>query len=156
MISTERLELHPFTAETAGAIISGSPGGRVWIEGFPREDDRDAARIFLNLPDYTFPSYTIVLRETGVTVGSIGFYGPPDEHGAVMVGYGLAELARGNGYATEALRGLVAYAFTHPGVTRIVADTDLGNVASHRVLEKAGFGRTHSTDKAHWYELNRA
>jgi len=141
VIATERLDLHPFTVELASAIVAGDAAGRHWIEGFPREDDQDAAGMFLKLPGDTYCSYTIVDRGSGQTVGTIGFYGPPDERGAVMVGYGLAEAARGYGYATEALRGLMAFAFAQPEVTRILADADLDNFASHRVLEKAGFTR---------------
>jgi RimJ/RimL family protein N-acetyltransferase len=141
VITTERLELHPFTVELATAIAGADPGGRDWIDGFPREDDQDAARMFLKLPADTYPSYAIVVRLSGQTVGSIGFFGPPDDEGTVMIGYGLAEAARGFGYATEAVRGLIGYAFSRPEVTRILADTDADNVASHRVLEKAGFAR---------------
>jgi RimJ/RimL family protein N-acetyltransferase len=156
VITTDRLHLRPFTLELATAVVAGDREGRNWIDGFPREDDQDGARMFIDHPSYTFPSYAIELQSTGETIGSIGFFGPPDEHGTVMLGYGLAEQARGFGYATEALRGLIVYAFSHPEVTQIVADTDLDNVASHRVLEKTGFVRTHSTDTAHWYGLNRA
>ncbi len=147
VITTDRLELQPFTVELATAIAAADSGGRLWIDGFPREDDQDAARMFLKHPSDDFPSFVIVRRDTGETVGSIGFFGAPDEHGAVMVGYGLAEVARGHGYATEAVRALVGYAFARPEVTRVVADTDLDNFASHRVLEKAGFS---SPTKAHW------
>lgn len=147
MITTERLELHPFTVELAGAIAAGEADGRKWIDGFPREDDQDAARMFLDKPSEAFPSYVVVRRDTSETVGSIGFFGPPGEDGAVMIGYGLAESARGYGYATEAVRALVGYAFAHAEVTRVLADTDLDNFASHRVLEKAGFT---SDTKAQW------
>jgi RimJ/RimL family protein N-acetyltransferase len=95
VIATERLDLHPFTVELASSIVAGDAAGRHWIEGFPREDDQDAAGMFLKLPGDTYCSYTIVDRGSGQTVGTIGFFGPPDERGAVMVGYGLAEAARG-------------------------------------------------------------
>jgi RimJ/RimL family protein N-acetyltransferase len=156
VISTDRLLLEPFSIELAKAIVAGDPAGRRWMAGFPRPDDQDAASIYLKAPNDTYPSYVIVLRESGQAVGSIGFFGPPDETGAVVIGYGLAEAARGLGYATEAVRGLIRYAFSRPEVTRIVADTDLENVPSHRVLEKAGFARTHSTGAAHWFALERA
>src|SRR5262249_2575434 len=146
VITTERLLLEPFTIDSANAIVAGDPTGRSWMPGFPRPDDRDAAGIYLKAPNDSYPSYVIVVRESGEAVGSIGFCGAPDDSGTVMIGYGLAEAARGLGYATEAVRGLIGYAFSRPEVTRIVADTHRENVASHRVLEKAGFTRTHSTE----------
>jgi GNAT superfamily N-acetyltransferase len=84
---------------------------------------------------------------------TIGFFGPPEQNGTVMVGYGLVEQARGFGYATEALGALVAYAASRPEVSRIAADSDLDNIASHRVLEKCGFSRTGQTDTSALYTL---
>jgi RimJ/RimL family protein N-acetyltransferase len=46
---------------------------------------------------------------------------------------------RNRGYATEAAKALVEWAFEQPGVKRITAHCDQDNVASHRVVEKAGF-----------------
>ncbi len=45
---------------------------------------------------------------------------------------------RNRGYATEAARALVEWAFKQPGVARITAHCDQDNVASRRVVEKAG------------------
>src|SRR5262249_4274627 len=101
----------------------------------------------------TFGSCVIVEKVSGLMVGTIGFTGPPDDSGTVSVGYGLVESARGRGYATEALSGLVEFAFTQPSVRAITADALPDNVASHRVLEKVGFVRTHVTETAVWYAL---
>ena len=73
-----------------------------------------------------------------------------------MIGYGLVPSARTQGYATEALRSLVEYAFAHPSVRIITAGPLRDNVASHRVLEKVGFSRTHSKEDAYWYALRRS
>jgi [ribosomal protein S5]-alanine N-acetyltransferase len=151
VITTERLELRPFTVESATATASGEQADLAWAAGFPRDDDRDAARMFLQAPHEVFGGRFIIDTRAGVAVGTIGFLGPPDPDGVLTVGYGLVPQARGQGYATEALRALVEYALVQPGVVRVVADTDVSNVASHRVLEKAGFRRTHSTQDVHWY-----
>ncbi|GAA1792546.1 hypothetical protein GCM10009682_13060 [Luedemannella flava] len=155
MISTDRLDLSPFTVATATATVSGERGDLPWADGFPREDDQDAARMWVRAPHDVFGSWFIAERVTGEIVGTIGFYGPPDADGELMVGYGLVPQARGRGYATEALRALVAHGLAQPGVTRIAADPDLDNVASHNVLHKAGFHPTHATETSQWYALNR-
>jgi RimJ/RimL family protein N-acetyltransferase len=49
--------------------------------------------------------------------------------------------ARGQGVGTEAQRQLVRYLFAHALVMRIEADTESGNIAEQRALEKAGFTR---------------
>jgi RimJ/RimL family protein N-acetyltransferase len=57
------------------------------------------------------------------------------------IGIGLLPDARGKGVGTEAQRQLVHYLFAHTPVQRIEADTDVGNTAEQRALEKAGFTR---------------
>lgn len=61
------------------------------------------------------------------------------EDSAVSVGYEVAPCCQGQGYATEALRLLVAYLLDQPDVRRVRADTTVAHPASRRVLEKAGF-----------------
>jgi RimJ/RimL family protein N-acetyltransferase len=156
MIATERLELHPLDPGTARAIVDGQRGDRRWHEEFPLQDDRDAAGMALRHRHETFGCFVIVERASGLVIGTIGFFGPPDPAGDAMIGYGLVPAARGFGYATEALRGIVEFASAQSSARKIVADTERGNQASQRVLEKAGFSHTHSTDEAHWYEIDVA
>jgi RimJ/RimL family protein N-acetyltransferase len=56
----------------------------------------------------------------------------------VELGDRLRRSAWGMGYATEGSRALVDRAFAEPGVRRVYAETMAVNVASRRVLEKAG------------------
>src|SRR4051794_40726672 len=121
MFETERLRLEAFDRGTAEAIVSGEPGGRAWHPDFPRADDQGAARGFLGHEDEVFGSFVIVERRTGLAIGTIGFYGPPDNGGLVMIGYGLVAPARGAGYATEALHALLAYAFAQDAVRTVTA-----------------------------------
>lgn len=55
------------------------------------------------------------------------------------IGYSFVPEARGKGLGTEAVRMLVDYIFMHRDVARIQAETHPDNLASQRVLEKAGF-----------------
>ena len=63
-----------------------------------------------------------------------------DFHSASM-GYCLDDAAWGHGYATEAGRGLLQWAFDTLDLNRVQAETDTRNTASARVLEKLGFVR---------------
>ena len=56
----------------------------------------------------------------------------------VEVGYRLRPQAWGRGYATEGARALVRYGFDTLGLYRIIGLTHPDNVASQRVLQKAG------------------
>ena len=74
-----------------------------------------------------------------VTIGLGGFKGPPAEDGSVEVGYSLVEEYQRKGLATEATNELVRWAFGHPEVSKVAAETYPHLSPSIRVLEKAGF-----------------
>ncbi len=56
----------------------------------------------------------------------------------VALGYRLRRSLWGQGYATEGARALIRLGFTEWGVQRVVATTYQDNLASRRVMEKAG------------------
>lgn len=59
----------------------------------------------------------------------------------VSFGYTGALAQWGKGYMTEAARALIDWSFQQPGIYRVYATTDVENVPSQRVLEKAGMQR---------------
>ncbi|MFE5908002.1 GNAT family N-acetyltransferase [Streptomyces wedmorensis] len=140
-VATARLTLHPLTVEKAERVIGREPGpDDLWGEGYPGAGDVRAADGFLRgVVERGDPGVfrTYEVRLDGVTVGGIGFHGPPDEIGVATVGYGLLPHVRGNGYASEALRALIEVART-AGAAGVKGDADLDNPASHRVMEAAG------------------
>jgi RimJ/RimL family protein N-acetyltransferase len=70
-------------------------------------------------------------------VGGCGFKTAPDG-GRVEVGYGVAPAARGRGAATAAVMLLLDRAF-EAGAQEVVAEVAPTNLASIRVVRKAGF-----------------
>lgn len=60
----------------------------------------------------------------------------PEEE--IEIGYNFLPAAWGKGYATEAARGLLRFAFTQSALEKVVAVTDPDNHASQNVLRKAG------------------
>lgn len=142
-LRTERLNLHPVDVAEAERIVARDPGpDDSWASDFRFEGDVIGVSMFLRATaaqgdQRPFGYYRITRLADGLAIGGIGFKGQPDD-GAVEIGYGLAPSARGNGYAAEAARALVALARRH-GLLRVLADTDDGNVASRRTLERAGF-----------------
>jgi RimJ/RimL family protein N-acetyltransferase len=62
------------------------------------------------------------------------------ERGIVEIGYFVLEPARGRGFATTIARLLAEHAFSL-GIQRVAAYVNVGNVASERVAERAGFTR---------------
>jgi GNAT superfamily N-acetyltransferase len=95
----------------------------------------------------------VVERASGLVVGGIGFFGPP-RGGEVEIGYGIVPSRQGRGYATEALQAMIVMAWADSRVAIVVAGTDPGNVASQRVLGKAGFRRIAAAGEFR-YQLTR-
>jgi [ribosomal protein S5]-alanine N-acetyltransferase len=89
----------------------------------------------------------IVLRR-GVCpmVGNIGFHGPPGtnarniEH-ALEIGYGVLPEYRRQGYATEAVEGVIEWARTQ-GIHHFVASVAPDNEPSLAIVRRFGFVRT--------------
>jgi RimJ/RimL family protein N-acetyltransferase len=156
MIETERLRLLPLTRQQAERIVAENRDGQGWTTGYPRADDQDVARLFLvHNPggETLFGPLQIVDRHTGLVIGGIGFFWPPDADGKVEFDYGIAPEVEGRGYATEALRGLLAWAFGNGRVRRAVGDTMPHNVGSQRVMEKAGMRRIETQERLCYYEI---
>jgi [ribosomal protein S5]-alanine N-acetyltransferase len=63
------------------------------------------------------------------------------EYRSASLGYCFGETAWGHGYATEAARVLLEWAFATLNLNRVQAEVDTRNGASARVLEKLGFVR---------------
>lgn len=81
--------------------------------------------------------FSVEERETGRLVGDVGLSPAEGEPGVIRVGYTIAPAFQGRGYATEAVRALVDYAF-ELGAEVVRAHASWENTASHRVAEKVG------------------
>ena len=155
-LETERLVLETLTADEAAAIRTGDREGRAWAGDYPSDGDAVVAAVIGEAGEHYDETgelgvLQVRLRAGGDAIGGIGFLFPIDD-GAIEVGYGLTESARGSGYASEALAAVMAHARDH-GVLRMVALTDLDNEASQRVLQRAGFEQRERVESAEGVEL---
>jgi len=104
---------HPYRLADAEAFVAAANGG-------------EQETVFLT-----------TLRQDGSVLGACGIAmldGKTPE-----IGYWLGVPYWGNGYATEAARALIDYAFTQHDHQQLVAGARVSNPASRRVLEKCGF-----------------
>jgi [ribosomal protein S5]-alanine N-acetyltransferase len=90
-------------------------------------------------PDPWVHGFSLVHLVSGATVGQCGFKGPPDADGMIEIAYGVNSDQEGKGYATEAARALVAYAFSFDQINLVRAHTLPQSNASTRILAKCGF-----------------
>jgi RimJ/RimL family protein N-acetyltransferase len=156
--TTERLTLQGITPAAARDLVMGGDGGFLWLEGGPFEGTREAASFLLKAYEGgvhrpEFGVFVLVRTEDGQAVGGMGFHGVPDEEGRVEIGYDLVEGARGNGYATEALRALADWASAREDVTALFATIDRDNLPSQAVVTRAGFRGVSEDEEGLAYEL---
>ncbi len=117
-----------------------------WVESLPPEVRAEVSPAWIERVRNTEPGdfwslgFQMQLHD-GQTVGGCAFKGPPDGEGAVELGYGIEPEFQGQGYATEAVEVLVAFAASKQGVRKVRAHTKPENGASQRVLTKCGFDR---------------
>ena len=122
-------------------------------------------------------------RETGEKYGSAMLLPMPVEEddtdyslvvpgqmpdGDVEIGFFLKRSAWGHGFATEACRRLLQFAFQDTPLNEVVASFDVENVASKKVLEKAGLvdrgmmrccgedGPNYRITRDEWYRLQQS
>jgi GNAT superfamily N-acetyltransferase len=138
-LETPRLRLHALTVEEGAALHeAGRVDGFEYAEGYPLPDTHDGVGLFVKhgVVDYGF--HLIVRRDDGQVIGEIGFVGPP-HRGSVTIGYAVVPAARRQGYATEAVAALTAWAIGQPEVGEVKAQTLPDNEPSIRALLRVGF-----------------
>jgi [ribosomal protein S5]-alanine N-acetyltransferase len=100
-------------------------------------------------------NWAIINKEKNQIIGFIMIKGSPNDAGEVIVGYGIEENYRKNGYATESLKKLIKWIFMNPKAKCVIADTEKANIPSHKVLENAGAIKYKETDELIWWKIER-
>ena len=158
-LETARLELLLMEPDRARAITAGScANGHRWATGYPLGSTLLAAELTLaaaarRTPLGAFGTYQVIRRADDCVIGDVGFMGPPDSTGAVHLGFGITEDARGQGYGTEALSALLEWAREQSGLVCVLADTTRSNLASQRLLERVGMHRVGEDGELLYYML---
>ena len=107
---------------------------------YSEEDGKQFIEMALSMPK---PATYLTIAVEGKAVGSIGITLHSDiERISAEMGYFIGENYWNRGIMTEAVKQMVAYAFTHfPHLHKIYATPFDFNIASQKVLQKAGFER---------------
>lgn len=90
--------------------------------------------------------WLVVHAADRVVIGDVGFKGRTEGSDTVDIGYSIIPAYRNQGYASEAARTLIDWAFAQPGIERVIATCLPSNVPSIRVLEKLGMRRAGTTE----------
>ncbi|HUR94481.1 MAG TPA: GNAT family N-acetyltransferase [Gemmatimonadales bacterium] len=149
-VRTERLDLAPLTLEEIEALLAGDGARLRELTGvlFPRPaapppymtDPLPVVRERLRARPAEAPwwNWLVFERETKRAVGSVSFGGPADVSGAVLIGYAMYEQFEGHGYATEAVKAMIGWAFQQSGVKQVRTLAPVWNTPAVRVAENVG------------------
>ena len=143
-IVTDRLELRRSVPEDADEISAYRSDPTVnRYQGWDRTDPvgvrAEIEEMAARAPgDPGWVQFSVFERETGHLVGDVGLSPAEGEQGVVRIGYTIAPVFQGYGYATEAVGALVDYVFERLGAEVVRAHASGANTPSHRVAEKVG------------------
>ena len=141
----ERITLRPYRDDDADALLAlyGDPVVTRWWSHEPWSDRQQAIeyleRMRRDRENSEFYPWAIAANEGDALIGTAALYEIDRTHKRGMLGYSLSPSMQGRGYAGDALRLLIDFAWSSLELQRIEADTDPENIASRRLLERLGF-----------------
>ncbi|MFY9805851.1 MAG: GNAT family N-acetyltransferase [Pseudonocardiaceae bacterium] len=119
-------------------LDGGIPKGLNFAPGYPSRLSRQVMELVIDAQEPgRFGPYFMIRKADRAVVGEIGC-SVEDGSATGQIGYTVVEPCWGQGYATEALRALLAQVLAEPGICRAIAETMVDHTASRRVMEKAG------------------
>lgn len=127
------------------------------MEFFPatlssKESDDLANRLENELIEKDYGFWAVELKETGEFIGFVGLHGqdfPAPFTPCIEIGWRLAYPFWGKGYATEAAKEALKYAFLTLGLEELVSFTPINNRRSRMVMERLGMKREEGGDFEH-------
>ena len=146
-IETNRLIIRSLTLEDEQAFIEmASDGSLNEIYGDCSECDkwmgqwiRESMQLEIeNDPNREYLAFVIEEKNIGQAIGSVGtsFY---EDLQKIGITYFVGSKFRGQGYASEAVSAFAKYYFLHYNTDILFATARVRNIASCKVLERAGF-----------------
>lgn len=132
----ERLALRPVEPDDRAFLVRhwNEPTVRRWTNRYEPVTESDVA-------DFLADEHAVhfVVSRDEESVGFVWLFEISDVHARAELGYWIAPAESGRGYATEAARCCLRYAFDDRNLRKVTARVFEGNDASMRVLEKLGF-----------------
>jgi [ribosomal protein S5]-alanine N-acetyltransferase len=132
-----------WTLADLASLVEHANNREIWInvrDRFPHPYTARDGREFIRTARRMQPETFFAIGVNGAAVGGIGFVLQADvERVSAEIGYWLGQRFWGRGIATEAVVHVTRHAIEQHGLTRVFALPFAYNVASCRVLEKAGY-----------------
>ena len=166
IIETTRLRIVPLTVEQFALLLCGvdkmelelglSPSNECLDEHTQQAMKRQYQKALNNIENYHWlANRQIILKAENKAIGSANFKNSPLESKDIEIGYGINPDYENQGYMTEAVKALCEWAMNQPDVKSVIAETDRGNYASQRVLQKCGMTKFQDSDIGFWWKLEK-
>ena len=136
MIETKRLKIYAASKEQMEAFIAAQS-----VDVLKAAYSEMLSGALTHPDKWEWYAIRMIELKDGTHIGELCFKGV-DDNGSTEIGYGISDDYRGCGYATEAVNATVSWALNQDNVKCVIAETEIDNTASVRVLEKCGFIRT--------------
>lgn len=146
-LKTARLLLRPFTEADTDAMFAlhSNPDVLRYWDAPPWKTRAQAEQFIARCKQFeqegTGARLAIERSADGAFLGWCGLANWDPAYRSARMGYCLNEAAWGQGFATEAARAMLQWAFDTLDLNRVQAEADTRNIASGRVLEKLKFIR---------------
>jgi [ribosomal protein S5]-alanine N-acetyltransferase len=142
IIKTPDFILRPWKSEDIDCIVKYANNKKIadnLTNAFPYPFTKKDAEMFVQKFSGELPVKAFAIEINEEFCGAISVFPQEDVHCKnAELGYWLAEPFWGKGIITEAVKKMIEYGFATWDITRIFARPFGSNIASHRVLEKAG------------------
>jgi ribosomal-protein-alanine N-acetyltransferase len=140
LLEGKNVNLRVMEKEDVPLLVDWWSNPEFWGEYFsPTQRTRTGMEKFFESNPFEYGQF-IIEKKNRTKIGGIQHFNVLAPYGkTVEMGYALLPSERGKGYCTEAAQIMVDYLFLSKDIACIQATTDVGNAASQKVLEKAGF-----------------
>ncbi len=161
ILSTERLILRTWEPSDVPLMTAISSDPLV-MEHFPAIQDNAATQVLVDhinqhYETFGYAAYAVEIKDTHEFIGFVGLNHPsfeipnfqPKGLPIVEIAWRLSSKHWGEGYATEAAKAVLYYAFTELNLPEIISFTVPANTKSRRVMEKIGLNHSEADDFDH-------
>ena len=161
ILTTDRLILRAWVDSDVSLMTAISSDPLV-MEHFPETQDAAATQALVDhinqhYQKFGYALYAVEIKDTQEFIGFVGLNHPsfeipnfkPKGLPVVEIGWRLSSQHWGHGYATEAAKAVLHYAFIELNLSEIISFTVVANTKSRRVMEKIGLHHAEADDFDH-------
>ena len=159
-LETDRLFIRQFRESDLESFVAYRNDPEVakyqgWSVPYPLEKGQQFISSMVNADPKQIGEWfqsAVTLREDVVVIGDVAYFLMKNDSRQAYIGYTIARSYWGRGFGFEATLRLLNYLFDNLELHRVVAETDVENLASIKLLEKLGFRRESHLIENVWFK----